>query len=48
MNKELETLNSYALAATRLPPPKNKLQRGIYRQKGTKKTLAKGIMVKDH
>ena len=47
INKELETLNSYALAATRLPPPKTSYQE-VFIDKKAPKILAKGIMVKDH
>ena len=47
MNKELRNPNSYLMAAAMLPPPKTSYQE-VFIDKKAPKTLAKGIMVKDH
>ena len=47
MNKELRNPNSYLMAAAQLPLPKTSYQEVFIDEKAPK-TLAKGIMVKDH
>ena len=50
MNKELRNPNSYLMAAAQLPPffsSKTSYQE-VFIDKKAPKTLAKGIMVKDH
>ena len=51
MNKELRNPNSYLMAAAQLPPlflPSKTSYQEVFIDEKAPKTLAKGIMVKDH